>query len=257
MLADVRQRDVGDRQVEVGDRRRPGSAPAAPCSPGRARVAFSAVVAAIAQVSRSGAAARRRPVGMKCALDSRRARRGRLLRRARRGALRRRRRRCSPRGRRPDGRLPRGARGRRPRARARRSAPGASRCRSRSAACPCTASSCRGRWPRGCARSPAARRSGHDRRLLDRDRRRDVLGRLPRLQHDQERDDAGRAGGVFPQRRGAPRAGRLLRHRDGRAGPAAAPARRDAARVPPQRDPLGHRRVRRREPGPHLAPLRR
>jgi hypothetical protein len=37
------------------------------------------------------------------------------------------------------------------------------------------------------------------------DRGRDILGRVPRLQHDHEPDDAGGAGRVLPQRRGAPR----------------------------------------------------
>ncbi len=40
-----------------------------------------------------------------------------------------------------------------------------------------------------------------------------VLGRLPRLQHDHEPDDAGGSGRVLSQRRGASRAGRLLRRR--------------------------------------------
>ena len=42
--------------------------------------------------------------------------------------------------------------------------------------------------------------------------------RLPGLQHDHEPDDAGGTGRVLPERRRAPRAGRLLRHR-GRRSP--------------------------------------
>ena len=38
-----------------------------------------------------------------------------------------------------------------------------------------------------------------DRRLRDDDRRRHVLARLPRLQHDHEPDDAGRAGRLLPR----------------------------------------------------------
>ena len=45
----------------------------------------------------------------------------------------------------------------------------------------------------------------------------DVLGRVPRREHDHEPDDAGGAGRVLPERRRAPRAGRLLRRRG--AGP--------------------------------------
>ena len=80
--------------------------------------------------------------------------------------------------------------------------------------------------------------------------------RLPGLQHDLEPDDAGGAGRVLPQRRGAPRARRLLRHRGGRPGAPAAPARRDHPRLPRQRHSMGHRRVRRRDARPHVAPLR-
>ena len=87
-----------------------------------------------------------------------------------------------------------------------------------------------------------AGRRGHrrdDRRLRDDDRRRDVLGRVPGLQHDLEPDDAGGAGRVLPQRRGAPRARRLLRHRGRRPGAPAAPARRDHPRLPRERDADG------------------
>ena len=56
-----------------------------------------------------------------------------------------------------------------------------------------------------------------------------VLRRVPRRQHDHEPDDAGGAGRVLPERRRASRAGRLLRHRGGRTGAAAAPARRDGS----------------------------
>ena len=122
----------------------------------------------------------------------------------------------------------------------------------------CTGSTCRRRWSRGCARSRAARTievTIGD--FATTTRRRDVLGRLPRLQHDHEPDDAGRAGRLLPQRRRAPRAGRLLRDRGRRARTSGGsrPARR-FARLRRQRDALGDRRVRRREPGPHLAPLR-
>ena len=95
-----------------------------------------------------------------------------------------------------------------------------------------------------------ARRRGHrrhDRRLRDDDRRRDVLRRVPGLQHDHEPDDAGGAGRVLPQRRRAPRAGRLLRDRGRRPRAPAAPARRDDPRLPRERDAMGARRVRRRE----------
>ena len=76
------------------------------------------------------------------------------------------------------------------------SAPGGSRCRSRSAACACRASTSRRTWSRSCAearrRASAVTIGG-----FAHARRRDVRVRLPRLQHDQQPDDAGRAGGVF------------------------------------------------------------
>ena len=87
-------------------------------------------------------------------------------------------------------------------------------------------------------------------------RRRHVLARLPRLQHDHEPDDAGRAGRLLPERRRAPRAGRLLRDRGRRPGSAAAAARRDrSGRFDVSATTPRLRRVRRREPGPDLAPL--
>ena len=59
----------------------------------------------------------------------------------------------------------------------------------------------------------------------------------------------------FRERRRAPRARRVLRGRDRRPRPSAAAAGRHDARLPRERDALGHRRVRRREPGARLAPL--
>ena len=66
--------------------------------------------------------------------------------------------------------------------------------------------------------------------------------------------DAGGAGRVLPQRGGASRTGRALRHRGHDPGATAAPARRDLPRLRRPRGRLGHRRVRRREPGPRVAP---
>ena len=79
-----------------------------------------------------------------------------------------------------------------------------------------------------------------DRRLRDDDRGRDVLRRLPRLQHDHEPDDAGGAGRVLPQRRRAPRARRLLRDR-GRRSPGSSGSRpaRPIQRLPRERDAAG------------------
>ena len=157
----------------------------------------------------------------------------------------------------PSRRLPRRARRRRTRARARdRHRP------DRAPARAARRAGARDRPVAGDGRAAAgqAGRRGdrrHDRRLRDDDRRRDVLARLPRLQHDHEPDDAGRAGRVLPQRRRAPRARRPLRDRGRRPRPPAAAAGRDRPRLPRQRDALGDRRVRRREPGPRLAPLRR
>ena len=54
---------------------------------------------------------------------------------------------------------------------------------------------------------------GRDRGHVDDEGRRDVLARLHRLQLDQQRHDAGRAGGRVRERRGASRAGRVLRRR--------------------------------------------
>ena len=79
----------------------------------------------------------------------------------------------------------------------------------------------------------------HDRRLRDHHGRGFVLARVPRLQHDHEPDDAGGAGRVLPQRRRAPRARRVLRHRGGRPGPPAAPARRDRSRSSTGARPTG------------------
>ena len=49
------------------------------------------------------------------------------------------------------------------------------------------------------AKPGAERDRRHDRRLRDHARRRHVPARLPRLQHDQEPDHAGRAGRVLPR----------------------------------------------------------
>ena len=93
------------------------------------------------------------------------------------------------------------------------------------------------------------RRDRHDRRRL---RHRDGGGlirpRLPRAQHDHEPHDPGRTGGVLPQRRPAPRAGRALRDRGRRPRPAATPAGRDGATVHRDPDPPRLRRDRRRHP---------
>ena len=86
-------------------------------------------------------------------------------------------------------------------------------------------------------------------------RRRHVLRRLPRRQHDHEPDDAGRAGRLLPERRRAPRAGRLLRDRGARSGAAAASARRDVPALRREPDPRRARRVRRGSAGPGLASL--
>ena len=69
----------------------------------------------------------------------------------------------------------------------------------------------------------------HDRRLLHDAGRRDLPSCVPRLQHDHEPDHPGGAGRLLPQRRRAPRARRLLRHRGRGAGPPAAAARRDGS----------------------------
>ena len=161
-----------------------------------------------------------------------------------------------PGGRRSGRRLPRRARRRRTRARA-RDRDGPDRAPARAA----RRAGARDRPVEGDGRA-AAREAGRrrhrrdDRRLRDDHGRRDVLPRVPRLQHDHEPDDAGGAGRVLPQRGGAPRARRLLRDRGRRPRPPAAPARRDHPRLPRERDALGVRRVRRREPGPDVASLR-
>ena len=82
-----------------------------------------------------------------------------------------------------------------------------------------------------------------------------VLGRLPRLQHDQQPDDAGRAGRVLPERGRASRARRLLCDRGRRAGASGRAAGREVPCVRLQREPLRRRRVRRGRPGPRLASL--
>ena len=63
--------------------------------------------------------------------------------------------------------------------------------------------------------------------------------RLPGLQHDHEPDHAGRAGGLLPQRRGAPGARRLLRHRGRGPRAAQAAARAERAAVPGEPDRAG------------------
>ena len=70
----------------------------------------------------------------------------------------------------------------------------------------------------------------HHRRLRDDAGGRDVLARVPRVQHDHEPHDPGGAGRVLPERRGAPRARRPVRDRGRRAGPPAAAAGRDVRR---------------------------
>ena len=105
---------------------------------------------------------------------------------------------------------------------------------------------------------PAAGQAGrrrdrrHHRRLRHHPGGRHVLPGLPGLQHDREPDHAGRAGGLLPQRRGAPGAGRLLRRR-GR-GPRAAPAaaRADRGAVAGDPDALGVRHLRHGHPGDEL-----
>ena len=81
------------------------------------------------------------------------------------------------------------------------SARAGSPCRSRRAASPCTGSTSPRRWSRGFARSRAGNDRRHDRRLRDDAGRGHVLRRVPRLQHDREPDDAGRAGRVLRERR--------------------------------------------------------
>ena len=136
-----------------------------------------------------------------------------------------------PVGRRSDRRLPRRARRERACARARD--------RDRADRAPARAArraGARDRAVEGHGRA-AAREAGrrrhrrHDRRLRDDHGGRVVLARVPRLQHDHEPDDAGGAGRVLPQRGGAPRTGRALRHRGDGPGAAAAPARRDLPRL--------------------------
>ena len=64
---------------------------------------------------------------------------------------------------------------------------------------------------------------GHRRRHDHRAGRRALPARLPRLQHDHERDHAGRPGGGLPQCGHAPRTGWRVRHRGRGARPAALP----------------------------------
>ena len=127
------------------------------------------------------------------------------------------------------------------------------------AASRCTASTCRRRWSRGCARSPAATRS---RSTIGDFATTRVEGafRLAYLVFNTiinlTTQDAQVA--CFQNVARAPRAGRLLRDR-GRRARACSDCRR-ARRVRPvrrQRRPARLRRVRRRRPGPDLAPLTR
>ena len=78
------------------------------------------------------------------------------------------------------------------------------------------------------------------------------LAGLPRLQHDQQSDHAGGADRLFPERRRTSGAGWMLPDRGRRAAAAAAAQGRDLARLRTDRHPLGHRRVRRRDPELHL-----
>ena len=110
---------------------------------------------------------------------------------------------------------------------------------------------------RGCARSRAARTIGvtiGDFATTTVDGH--VLARLPRLQHDHEPDHAGGAGRLLPQRRRAPRARRLLRHRGRGPGAAAAAAGRDDARLPREPRRTGASTSTTSRPRARLAPLR-
>ena len=161
-----------------------------------------------------------------------------------------------PRGRRPHGRLPRGSRRERSRARA-GDRHGANRAAARAARRPRARHRPLGGDGRAAA-GEAGRRGDrrHDRRLRhDASSKGRLLARLPRLQHDHEPDDAGRAGGVLPERRRAPRAGWVLRDRGGSPGAPAASARRDLPAVHRHPDEARLRRVRHRSAGPRLAPL--
>ena len=96
---------------------------------------------------------------------------------------------------------------------------------------------------------------GHDRRLRDHARRRHVLARLPRLQHDREPDDAGRAGRVLRERRRPSRARRLLRDRGRRPGLRRLPPG-ETMRIRRRRDATGGvDEYDAATPGPRLAPL--
>ena len=132
-----------------------------------------------------------------------------------------------------------------------------SRCR-----CPARRPRARHRPVRGHGR-PAAREAGWraigvtHRRLRHDAGRRDVRRRLPRLQHDQQPDHAGRAGRVLPQRRCAPGAGRLLRDR-GRRPRASGCSRPARPSVPsPSPRPTSASTSTTSRPGTDLAPLRR
>ena len=110
----------------------------------------------------------------------------------------------------------------------------------------------RERWWRSCTRSRAVPTSRWRSETSRRDRRGPftvaylVFNTILNLTTQAERVEC-------PQRRSAPRAGRLLRRRGRRTGASPAPARRDLSSVPRQRVEVGDRRVRRREPGPHVA----
>ena len=118
------------------------------------------------------------------------------------------------------------------------------------AASACTASSCRRRWSRGCARSRA--REAIDVTIGDfATTTVDGTFSLAYLVFNTimnlTTQDAQVA--CFQQRRRAPRARRLLRDRGRRSGAAAAPARRDVRPFDVSADAPRLRRVRRREPG--------
>ena len=83
-----------------------------------------------------------------------------------------------------------------------------------------------------------------------------VRARLPGLQHDRQPDDPGGAGRVLPNVAAHLEPGGCFVIEVGVPDLQRLPAGRDhAACFDVARAPLGHRRVRRREPGPDLAPL--
>ena len=139
----------------------------------------------------------------------------------------------------PGRRLPRRARRRRHARSSSASAPGGSRCRSQRAASRSTGIDLSEAMVARLRAKPggdaiAGRRSATSRRRASTGT---FSARLPRLQHDQEPDHAGRAGRVLRERRRAPRARRLLRDRGRRPGPAAAAARRALPGLRRQRRP--------------------